>query len=782
MLKILSTGLGKILRTTLKDSLFTFQDEGFFGVGEEHQSAALNVIAVLFGTDGKKESPFKHLLRFKDEEQEDDTQDESGDLTVQFEMEMYNEKSDESSGSSDIPSSDHESLPRDPCSSDNLSELFESLTECTACSQLQQQTNDIGASQINSAFATETHVGCTHDSQRPRGDPLYRRRSSGRIATAGGTEENTPNIPKSTENQVPDDRPDSGDLNLEELFRLGSLPTTVQHQDQAECNDMLLENQSSIFTSSSSSSFNVHSNSNSNSFSLPSNNTSRLPSSQNTFSLHSNALTGSCLNSVKSDYSVFGTQTLPVVVVASGLESHTDKSDGKNDDAIPKATFHWTQDDSNCLEDAGEALLSPLVLELCEVEGEMEQTHKLSAFEFPHVQQGPMEEPSSTTLQGELQGEPKLLSSLCLSQLGVEKIAAPLVFPEVGDSPERCVSPPTLQLPRECIEQADGGESLISPLIQHLKVQQRLFRGSSQSSEDGEGPEASSSLHVGPRIDSAELRLNLDFILDNSDDEDDCTSSAVAASCDLDFSYQNEAPSIPEKLLEAELKLNLDFIDEEDHPGDLSLDDVFITEPPQLFTTTIVQQQATNAGSEAVDRIQLGQISNSSAITTNSVCDIVANCGSKNNNNGAVKSAVNYTVDQNNSLFYFLNGDFGIWSSVLESVAARSPHHFWPSQFTQVGERAASVSRLPLEGADLGRSWGSSSSGSLFLSSGNPWGTTWLPISPRREEDKDRTTTACRPTSRLWDVNLQKFASEFESPRERCSTIENIQHYLMNLG
>ena len=71
------------------------QDEGFFGVGEEHQSAALNVIAVLFGTDGKKESPFKHLLRIKDEDQDEETsqqqqqqQDEVGDFTVQFEMDM----------------------------------------------------------------------------------------------------------------------------------------------------------------------------------------------------------------------------------------------------------------------------------------------------------------------------------------------------------------------------------------------------------------------------------------------------------------------------------------------------------------------------------------------------------------------------------------------------------------------------------------------------------------------------------------------------------------------
>ena len=867
---------------------FFLQDEGFFGVGEEHQSAALNVIAVLFGTDGKKESPFKHLLRIKDEEQDDGTpqqHDEAGDFTVQFEMDMdSSEKCDDTSGGtgngssrtgsrtgscSDIPSSsDHESLPRDPCSSDSINELFESLTGCAACSQLQQtDNNNIGAtSHINSAFVTAAATGlCDHicsaggggASQWPRGDPLYRRRSSG-IVTTTTTSGNIPSIPKSTENQVPDDRPDSGDLNLQELFGSFSAASETQQQQQklnAECEDdsLTLQNQSSIITSSSTSSISVKSNNSNNSFSLPSNNsgsgsrttTSRLPSNHNTFSLNSSNRDNACLNSANSDCSAFGTHTLPVVVVATGMgldrKSSATETD-KDDQSLPKATFHWTLDDSNCQEDAGEALLSPLVMEPSEL-GEVIGTaiDNSTVFSFSHVQEGLMEEPKTSGL--ELLGNPEMLSSLCLSQLGEENDIVRIELPQVGDSPERAASlpsPSVLTSPGVVgtgggggldhavadDHHSGGGESLVSPLVvHHLEVQQpRHVRGSSLSSDDGDGVDPTLCA-AGPRIDSAELRLNLDFILDNSDDDDDHDHSqhdhdvisGATCACNLDLSYhgshhQNEGPSDldldphdPEVFqdLASELKLNLDFIDDEDQPGDLSLEDVFISEPspPGITATTIQQQQQQQqpqvnsiyTGCGPLETIHSGQISSSSATTTtaSNICDTTkANCESKINDNGK-GAVVNCVADHNNSLLWFLSGDFEIWSSVFENVTARSPHHFWPAQFTsQVSsERSGSVTCLSLDGSDLCRgSWSSSNGSSLFFNPLNPWGTTWLPISPRREEHNDQTTSstaataACRPTSRLWDVNLQKISSsEFESPRERCSTIENIQRYLMNL-
>ena len=424
-------------------------------------------------------------------------------------------------------------------------------------------------------------------------------------------------------------------------------------------------------------------------------------------------------------------------------------------------------------------------------------------------------------------------------------------LPQVGDSPEKAASlpSPSVMIPpvggglggREGLDPdgcgGGGGESLVSPLVvHHLEVQQqaRHVRGSSLSSDDGEGGvDQAALLAAGPRIDSAELRLNLDFILDNSDDEDEVhhdhgepdhdVISGAACACDLDLSYhgshhhhQNEGPSDldldlhdPEVYedLASELKLNLDFIDDEDQPGDLSLEDVFISEPSSpgattTVTTTLQQQppqgNSMYTGCGPLDTIHSGQISSSSATkttTTSNICDTIANCESKNNVNSEVGATVgSCAADHNNSLLWFLSGDFGIWSSVFENVtSARSPHHFWPSQFTsQVAERSRSVTCLSLDGSDLCRSWGSSNGSSLFFNPLNPWGTTWLPISPRREEHGDQTTTstststttaaACRPTSRLWDVNLQKFSSsEFESPRERCSTIENIQRYLMNL-
>ncbi len=65
----------------------------------------------------------------------------------------------------------------------------------------------------------------------------------------------------------------------------------------------------------------------------------------------------------------------------------------------------------------------------------------------------------------------------------------------------------------------------------------------------------------GPRIESAELKLNLDFILDNSDDEVQDESSDVVTHEGLTPEHE----AILQKLdadLEAELKLNLDFIGE----------------------------------------------------------------------------------------------------------------------------------------------------------------------------------------------------------------------------
>ena len=889
---------------------------------------------MLFGTDGKKESPFKHLLRIKDEEPDEETsrqqqqqqqqqqQDEAGDFTVQFEMDMdSSEKCDDDnsgatgtgsgtgsydpsggSGScSDVPSSssDHESLPRDPCSSDSINELFESLTGCPACSQLQQQTdnNNIGASHLNSAaaFVTAATGLCDHvcsaaggggAPHRPRGHPLYRRRSSGKVttttATTGG---NIPSIPKSTENQVPDDTPDSGDLNLQELFGSLSAVSEMQQQQQQQEQQQLqqklnadsdedtltLQNQSSMITSSSSSlssSFSVYSDNTSNSLSLPSNNgsittTSRLLSNQNTFSLNGSnsnsvatATTGNCLNSVNSDCSVFSAQTLPVVVVATGMglnrKSSSTETSGRDYQSMPQATFHWTLDDSNCQEDAEEALLSPLVMEPSELGEVMGTAHDTSTmFSFSHVQENELiEEP--TTSSADLLGNPEMLSSLCLSQLGEENDVVRIELPQVGDSMEKAASlpSPSVMIPPvggglgggEGLDRdgcdGGGGESLVSPLVvHHLEVQQqsRHVRGSSLSSDDGDGGvDQAAHLAAGPRIDSAELRLNLDFILDNSDDEDedhhdhgqpdhDVISGASCGGA-IDLSYhgshhhQNEGPSDldldlhdPEVYedLASELKRNLDFIDDEDQPGDLSLEDVFISEPSSpgattTVTTTLQQQppqgNSMYTGCGHLDTIHSGQISSSSATkttTTSNICDTIANCESKNNVNSDVGATVgSCAADHNNSLLWFLSGDFGIWSSVFENVtSARSPHHFWPSQFTsQVAERSRSrsVTCLSLDGSDLCRSWGSSNGSSLFFNPLNPWGTTWPPISPHREEHGDQTTTstytstttaaACRPTSRLWDVNLQKFSSsEYESPRERCSTIENIQRYLMNL-
>ncbi len=68
----------------------------------------------------------------------------------------------------------------------------------------------------------------------------------------------------------------------------------------------------------------------------------------------------------------------------------------------------------------------------------------------------------------------------------------------------------------------------------------------------------------GPRIESADLKLNLDFILDNSDDEVQDGSSEALTHEGLTLEHE----AILQKLdadLEAELKLNLDFIGEIQH-------------------------------------------------------------------------------------------------------------------------------------------------------------------------------------------------------------------------
>ena len=121
---------------------------------------------------------------------------------------------------------------------------------------------------------------------------------------------------------------------------------------------------------------------------------------------------------------MFSAQTLPVVVVATGIgrgRKSSSSEAGRDDQSMPQATFHWTLDDSNCQEDAGEALLSPLVMEPSELGEVMGTAHDTSTmFSFSHVQEkGLMEEP--TTSSADLLGNPEMLSSLCLSQLGEEK-------------------------------------------------------------------------------------------------------------------------------------------------------------------------------------------------------------------------------------------------------------------------------------------------------------------------------------------------------------------------
>ncbi len=62
-----------------------------------------------------------------------------------------------------------------------------------------------------------------------------------------------------------------------------------------------------------------------------------------------------------------------------------------------------------------------------------------------------------------------------------------------------------------------------------------------------------------PRIESAELKFNLDFILDNSDDE----AQGEGGGSPTHEGLTPEHEAILQKLdadLEAELKLNLDFI------------------------------------------------------------------------------------------------------------------------------------------------------------------------------------------------------------------------------
>ncbi len=722
-------------------------DEGFYGVGEEHQSAALNVIAMLFGSDVKKKSPFRPLC-IKDE-----AEDSCMELPMQLhaEEDNNNEKNVESAEESDEKETE-ESCP-------SLQDL---LTGCQACSQLQQHemNSKIGASHtVNAAFMPATRqrqqqqdptAGTSWDPPDCAvGEPLYRRRSSGKVAENS----NAPCIPASSENEVLDDRPDSCDISLQGLFQdasssSGSLPPCAVPSEYAprtvEHLSTLSLNQSSIASVSSSSS------------SLSSS-TASAPSMFHLFHSHSNPYTftsnantsvninatGSCLNSINSDYSVFSTQTLPVVVVASGrdlgISSETENSDHER--AMPKATFHWTLDDSNCQEDAGESLLSPLAAESSLEEAENSQSTPATACR-QHTQ---------------------------------SNVRKKLVFShdddEFADDYVSLENEQTLEVAEGAV---GGGESLISPLTQHLLLEEERRRGASVSSDDGEGKDL---IPADPHIDSAELRLNLDFILDNSTDEEAEGVGSSDVSIGQESSQQislNEAPSdLDQEVfedLEDDLQLNLDFIDEdEEHPGDLSLEDVFLS---NVLEADVVPQIDSGNGSCALTERTANELQQQGSNVRRNDCDNLANLelySSNESNSNSISNA----VGPRENLLRLLQGDFGIW---LQSVAEQSPRHFWPAHLNQEMEATtSSFSCLPREGNDIHPIWGSGTASSLVMNLASPWSSIWLPISPRRDVDNENIG---RPTSRLWDVNLQKWS---ESPRERCPTLENIQPYFVNL-
>ncbi len=679
-------------------------DEGFYGVGEEHQSAALNVIAMLFGTDAKEEWSLPKITY----EEEDTEQSKSPDPVVQREVVDNNNEKEEQLRTFSISTDDS-----------SREQLYELLTGCKNCSQLQKRADvKFGASQsVNSGLVARPRdpVGAAWKAPEPPGrHPLYRRRSSGRIGDGGADETNAPCIPANTENQVLDDRPRSCDLSVDQLFHTGPLPTaggcaTAQEPEASELGNFSLE-QSSIVSSSSSTSSAYHLfHSHSNPYSLPNNVTS---------SVHSNS-TGSCLNSINSDYSVFSTQTLPVVVVASGrdLDLHSGTTEPDDDSSLAKATFHWTLDDSSCQEDAGEALVSP-----------------------PDRECGG----SATEHEDDQRVHSRARKKLVFSEEAAEEVQAsssPLLAGRSGadDSVDSLVSPLMLRL---CL----GGEDHV--------------RGPSLSSDDGDAGEQP-LVAADPHIDSAELRFNLDFILDNSTDEEEPDVESSDASHEANPTFLNEATSsdleqdvdVFEDLAE-DLQLNLDFInEEEDHLSVTSVEDLF--NPSDAVKDSVASAEST----VATELVCQGLGANS---VQSSVCDTLANCVDSSESDWDTSRELLDSLASNGSLLCFLQGDFGIssgvWSSVLESVTGQhSPH--------QEYETGGSFACFPFENSHNG----AFHAGSLLLSPGNPWGSVWLPISPRREEEE-----YSRPTSRLWDVNLQ-------SPREGCATIENIQHYLRNL-
>ena len=457
------------------------RDEGFFGVGEEHQSAALNVIAVLFG---KKESSFKHLFNISDENENENLQMDieeilccgsdflnSNPSKVLPALHCEERKQEQCSGGD--YKDEQEELKRD------VDELFESLVGCEACNQ--QQT--IGASQGPSTMSSVTH------------GPLYKRRSVSR-----GSGGNTPIIPQSTENDIPDDRPprsESADLdfNLHTAAPLSELHLMTPGDD--------LENSSTILNAAREANF-VNS-----SFSE----------------------TGSCLNSKQYDFDVFKSQTVPVVVVATGVDQSAPLSDCDVDPTTPKATFHWTLDDSNCHEDAGEESVSPLVIhpnhfgEVVEeptllpsqgVTTELRQSNSIPDFCFSfsqdHLEKSFSPYGPDDSHHGEALEKPRSPIGLHLHQYereGSDQPYSPMGprFQQYRQLMDQTESPITRQLDSllndaldhtripfrmgllPVDEHASGEESQISPMMQRLQLTDAGQRGPSLSSDDGDAVE-----------------------------------------------------------------------------------------------------------------------------------------------------------------------------------------------------------------------------------------------------------------------------------------------------
>ncbi len=445
-------------------------DEGFFGVGEEHQSAALNVIAVLFG---KKESSFKHLFNISDENENENLQMDIEEILCQGGdflnskpsqvLPTLNEDGKQEECTGGDYKDEQEELKRD------VDELFESLAECEACSQ--QQT--IGASQGPSTMSSVTH------------GPLYKRRSVSR-----GSGGNTPIIPQSTENDIPDDRPSrsqSADLDLN--LHAVAPPLSELHL-MTPGND--LENSGAILN---------------------------CPGEPNLVN-SSFSETGSCLNSNQYDFDVFKSQTVPVVVVASGMDQAVNLTDSDVDPMHPKATFHWTLDDSNCQDISVEEPVSPLVIHPNHFGEAVEEPtlHSNSnsvpnlcfSFSQEHLDQslspayGPEFSRQSETLE-----EPRSPIGLHLHQYGREGSEQPYSpmgpqFQQYRQMMDQTESPITRQLDYllndsldhtkaplrmgflPIDEQPSDAESLITPMMQHLRLEDSGKRGPSLSSDDGE--------------------------------------------------------------------------------------------------------------------------------------------------------------------------------------------------------------------------------------------------------------------------------------------------------